>query len=439
MSGNLIIPRVKVTWAGQDLTLFPDSADWTSSGELQPVVYEVSVELQEESQTPRATMKWNPVGPAYAAYENFLEKSISEPIIIEFYYDKGRRVSFEFVWAGHKVSYGLDMTVEIMMATFLDGVVNGNARSVSQTNEDKDQTWQDGTGRLFDLYKASPSLATYTEQADKDTKKAKYKHTYGEDITLGEKLQQFHSANGNGVMMHNIGKAGIVIYTPYSWEKSPIISEPAPNQQSWESQKRYGYFLGPSMVKAFIRTSEWQKPQKSQQNTGSKNTKVQPKKKDEYEKQKKTKPQQQLQQTSAPTTAPQGPSRGKATPDTASSTNPDVGKKQDAMKKERGSKLAVNAFMVPSLVGVKPLDILFIPNFKGDFMEDWIITSVQYQQTDGGVDISIQAVRQFGLGDLMNKTVTEGWLDKAKGYKLVGEGSSLEAWEEYAWPEIVRS
>jgi hypothetical protein len=439
MAGNLVIPRVRVTWDGKDLTLYPDSSEWSPSGELQPVVYDVSVEMQEEGQTPKATMKWNPVGPAYAAYEEFLEKSIDKPIIIEFFYEKGRNIKFEFVWAGHKVSYGLDMTVEITMATFLDGVINGPTRSVSQVVKDKPENWKNGTGRLFELYKASSSLASYTKQADKDTKKATYKHTYGEDVTLGEKLQQFHAANGNGVMLTNIGKAGVVIYTPYSWEKEPKIGRPGDTQTTWNPASRNGFFLGPSMIKALVRTSEWQKPQKSQTNTPSKVTKSEPKNRNQFEQQKGSSPQKREQEATKPTTAPIAPSRGKSTPDTASAKNPDVGKKQDAMKKERGSKLAVNSFMVPALVGVKPLDILFIPNFKGDYMEDWIVTSVQYQQTDGGVDISIQAARQFGLGDLMNKTVTEGWLDYAKSLKLVGEGSTLENWEEYAWPEAVRS
>ena len=439
MAGNLIIPRVRVTWDGKDLTLYPDSAEWTPNGELQPVVYDVSVEMQEESQTPKASMKWNPIGPAYAAYEEFLEKSIDKPIIIEFFYDKGRSIKFEFIWVGHKVSYGLDMSVELTMATLLDGIVNGPTRSVSQAVKDKTENWQNGTGRLFELYKASPSLAKYTKQADKDTKKATYKHTYGEDVTLGEKLQQFHSANGNGVMLTNIDKAGVIIYTPYSWEKDPVISQPEDTQQIWDPTVRYGYFLGPSMIKTFIRTSEWQKPQKSQTNTATKNRKNVPNKKNQYEQQKGSSPQKKEEEASKPTTAPLAPSRGKSTPDTASAKNPDVGKKQDAMKKERGSKLAVNSFMVPSLVGVKPLDILFIPNFKGDYMEDWIVTAVQYQQTDGGVDVSIQAARQFGLGDLMNKVVTKGWLDYAKSLKLVGEGSTLENWESYAWPDAVRS
>jgi hypothetical protein len=92
--------------------------------------------------------------------------------------------------------------------------------------------------------------------------------------------------------------------------------------------------------------------------------------------------------------------------------------------------------MCPALTGVKPNDVVFIPNFSGTFIEDWIVNGIEYTQTDGGVEVSIQASRQYGLGNLMNKALGESWLGKAKEKNLVGSTGTLESWHNYAWGSL---
>lgn len=113
--------------------------------------------------------------------------------------------------------------------------------------------------------------------------------------------------------------------------------------------------------------------------------------------------------------------------------NEDGQKKIILLEKEGQCKLSASLFMCPALTGIKPYDILFIPNFSGTFMEDWIVDSTQYTQLDGGVGISIQATRQFALGDFMNPPQGKIWLEKAKSLNLVGENPSLESWMAYGW------
>lgn len=441
MAGNLIFPRVRVLWGGEDITYYKPSTDWTVGKEPQPLVYGVSVSLQEEGQSPKGSMKWNPVGKAFQEYQNvFLEKKIKEPIQIQFFYVNGRSIVFQFVWAGHQITYGTSMEIQITLGCELDGLILGNVRSTAQAN-DKGTTFKDGNSTILKQYKIPPEAVVYTKQAEVDTGKAKFDNTYGEDITFYEKIQQLNQANGNMVMATNIDSPGqCVIVTPYSWEKAPVVSEPTNDQSVWPPQTRYGYFLGPSIINTMVRTAEWQKPQKSQSNSSTQTPAVQPQNPNQNQQQSPpSAPQTQVATTgTTPTTAPQGNQGGKTNPDTKNKDNPDGPKKQDAMKKERGSKIAINTLLVPALLGIKPIDILYIPSFKGDYLEDWIVTGVDYQQTDGGVEVSIQGARQFGLGDLMNKTVSEGWLEKAKKLKLVGEGATLEAWEQYAWPNSLR-
>lgn len=437
MAGNLIIPRVRVLWGDEDITHYAPSAQWTPSGEPQPLVFDVSVSLQEEGQTPRGSMRWNPAGKAFLEYQDkFLESKITKPIQVQFYYVNGRSIVFQFVWAGHQISYGNSMDIQISLGCELDGLFNGNTRSTAHA-PDKGATFKAGNDKILQQFNVPPSILLYTEQAAKDTSTAEFQNSYGEDVTFFERVQQLNQANGNMVMATNIDSPGqCVIVTPYSWEKSPPVAVPEDTQKDWPANKRFGYFLGPSIINTMVRTSEWQKPQKNQSNVAAQTTRVQPQQPNSNQQQKpQSKPQEQLQGPGAkPTTAPQGTQRGKANPDTANKKNPDGPNKQDALKKERGAKIALNTLMVPALVGIKPMDIMYIPSLKGDYIEDWIVTGVEYQQTDGGVDISIQGARQYGLATLMNETVSKEWLPLALSLSLVGERSNVTSWQDYAWP-----
>jgi hypothetical protein len=89
--------------------------------------------------------------------------------------------------------------------------------------------------------------------------------------------------------------------------------------------------------------------------------------------------------------------------------------------------------MIPALVGIKPYDIVYIPSFKGDYIEDWIVDSVGYDQNNGNVSISVQAKRSLGLGTPMNKKAADKFKGIAEGLGLIGPNATLEAWERYAW------
>jgi hypothetical protein len=131
--------------------------------------------------------------------------------------------------------------------------------------------------------------------------------------------------------------------------------------------------------------------------------------------------------------------------------NKDGESKKLLLEQERQCKLSTSLFMFPSYTGIKPHDVLLLPNLSGTYFEDWIVNTVEYSQTDGGVTLSVQASRKFGLGEPMNPTITEPWLNKINGtgvalpsnpgatmsWNLTGQASSLESWVDYAyqgWP-----
>ena len=89
--------------------------------------------------------------------------------------------------------------------------------------------------------------------------------------------------------------------------------------------------------------------------------------------------------------------------------------------------------MCPLLTGIKPNDIVFIPSLKGDFIEDWIVQDVGYNQSDGNVSVSIRGTRVFGIKNAMNGTAAKKFLQFAKDQGLVGPNATLDAWDKYAW------
>jgi hypothetical protein len=89
-------------------------------------------------------------------------------------------------------------------------------------------------------------------------------------------------------------------------------------------------------------------------------------------------------------------------------------------------------FMAPVLVGIKPGDIVYIPSLQTDaadtYIEDWIVTSVNYVQNDGEISVSLSASRPYGLGTLINQKAGKKWKEKARTLR------SLDDWANYAWP-----
>jgi hypothetical protein len=93
----------------------------------------------------------------------------------------------------------------------------------------------------------------------------------------------------------------------------------------------------------------------------------------------------------------------------------------------------LDTLMCPLLVGIKPHDIIYVPNFSGEFIEDWIVQSVGYSQNNGQININIQATRVYGQGTPMNKNAAESFKTFAQQQGLTGPNATLEAWDRYAW------
>ena len=442
MAGNLIIPRCSVYWGNDNLNLYklPDIE------EPQPLVYDVEVNLEDTGNSPTGSMKWNPTGPAMDVYEKFISdpQKMAEQISVRFFYANGKSINFKFVWSGQSINYGNDMSIEVKMRSELDGIINGNLRSYAQAY-DKPAEVISSISKLEKQFGVDKlKLIKYTKQSTKDLKKAKVENAYASDIVFTSALTNMVKANGNIPFAINIDQASIIIYTPYTWEKEPevINAVEVPPQQSPDPAKRYGYILGPSIIDTITRATEWQPPQQTNVNTPVKATIPQSKNSNKQKTNTQnpdSKPQKNVQENAKQrTSSPSGTSGGRSHPTMRLTNNEEGPKKQELLNKEKQSKLSASMLMTPIVTGIKPHDIIYIPSFKGEYIEDWIVNSVSYEQSDGEIRVSIQATRPYGMGTPMQSKPAEQFLNYAKQNKLIGKGSSVEAWQQYAWPSTLK-
>ena len=439
MSGNLIFPRVQVMWGKTNLTMYGEGS---FADDPQPLVYDVQAQLQDSNSNPTGSFHWNPSGPAWNVYQKFVsdKEKIQEQIVVRFFYANGKSIPLIFVWSGQQFSYGNDMTVQVTLKTELDGFTNANIRSIAQAY-DKDATFLSVTDRVkkqygLDDYK---KLIRFSKQAETDMGKATLKTYYAKDVTFGSAVSNLAEQNGNQVFASNIGQANNTILTPFSWEATqknpPEVVEAAVDLQVPDSTVRYGFLLGPGIIDSIQRTMEWTQPQANTQNKPTPATKPEPKdpaSPQTSQQNPEANPQVQQKKAKKKTSAPQGSALANPNPGVQNASNPDGPKKQDLLNKEKGSTLSVNTFLSPVLVGIKPGDIVYIPSLQTDvensYLEDWVVTSVSYTQSDGVIGVSISGSRPYGLGNLINEKAGKKWREKARTLK------TLDDWMEYAWP-----
>ena len=438
MAGHLIQPRVRVSWAGINLSAYDGTPGFPQT---LPVVYDVEVQLQSQTQAPTASMKWDPTGPGFALYESFISNAeyMKSRIFIDFFYPRGKRMRLAFVWSGQSISYGNDMSVTVKMKTELDGQINGNIRSTAQAyDEKKGESYLNAMGKVKEQYGIETDLLRYEPKAKTSMETSTLQNAYGSDQTYAASVANLAQQNGNTTFANNIGEPNIVIFAPFSWkpDQNSILNgvtdikpgtDPKPDQ-------RYGYIVGPSIIDSLVRETEWKPPQQTRQNTPSTQAKARDPETGRFVSQTPaTSAQVQVTNNSKPTSSPVGPSGARANPGISNLDNPDGPTKQNALEDERSASMSFQTMLVPALVGIKPYDVVYIPSLTGNYIEDWIVESVSYDQNDGNVSVSVQGTREYGLGTPMDAKNAEKFKQYAKDQGLIGPNATLDNWDKYAW------
>lgn len=446
--GFLKLPRVRVFWGDINLSSYNGDQSFPQN---TPVVYDVQVDSSDQTEGGTGSMRWDPTGPGGALYEWFVTNPeyMKKQITVEFFYARGKKIVFFYVWAGQEINYGNDMTITVKLQSELAGLVNANPRNVAQAHDEKKGT---GPVNVVDKLKQQYGVEKYKDivQYNEGTleywKKVKIGTFYANDTTFGAAVAQVAKQTGDKVTPNNICGSNLIIMPPYSWKdpkskKEINVLNGATDikvGQCPDPKQRYGYILGPSIINTIRRETTLPPPQKTNTNTpntqqfvtNNKNQKTTPSQTPPTAQQLAA---QNAQAAAKPTSSPIGVANGRANPGVGNVDNPYGPDRQNALNQENVSKLSVDTLLCPVLVGVKPNDILFVPSLSGNFMEDWEVKSVNYTQSDGNVTVNIQATRIFATSSPMNKAAYDKFLAFAKGQGLVGPNASLENWDAYAW------
>lgn len=447
MSGGFLkSPRVRVVWGDINLTAYDGASKGApevftlDSEKGGPIVYDVKISLSSEGNGPTAEFKWDPTGPGYAAYEWFISqpKYVLGRFSIEFFYPRGKKIVTFFRWSGQSINYGNDMSVTVKLQSELAGLVNANQRSIAQAyDEKKGAEITQAYAKTTQQYGLTdyPDILAYNKYAKEQMKKVKLESVYGTDQTYGAAISNLAKQAGHQAVVNNIGSSGIIIYPPYSWGPDQEVLDGVTDigaDQAPDPKIRYGYLLGPSLIKSVSRNYNWKPPQQEKSKSGATQTKPGPLR-DPATGRFVSSQEQNQANTRQPTSSPLATANARPNPGVRNKDNPNGPDRQLALEEEKSSELSFQTFMCPALVGLKPNDIVFIPSLKGDFMEDWIVQSVDYTQNNGAVEISVRATRIFGAKEEMNQTAADKFLAAAKQNKLVGSGATLDAWDAYAW------
>jgi hypothetical protein len=445
MTANLIIPRVEVFWGAINLTHYK----LQGCDEPQPLVYNVSVSLSETGSNPTGSMTWQPSGAAFDVLAKLIgdPKQLSSTITIRFYYLGGRSITFHFLWAGVEESYGTEMGVEIRLISELDGLTNSNVNNTAQSSEEGIDMVT-SVGALEDFYGIKDlKIVEYSPKAESDMKRVKILSQYQIQSTFLESVASVTAQNGNILVASNYSDKSkqapkLTAFAPFTGDEAEVQLLPYKSQNP-DNKIRYGYILGPGIVDTLQKVLVWKPNQVSKTPSLESLMKFEPD------------PATGVAITpatgTATTTTPAPPQQGANTAAERSKTKPGASGshtntknmrvkdnaegelKKIQLEVERNATMSSTVFVCPSLMGIKPCDIVYLPSYNGKFVEDWIVSSVSYKQTDGGVEVSLNCARQYGLASLMNPKAGKAWVERIKGWKLVGEGASLEAWEDYAW------
>ena len=430
MAGNLIIPRVLVTWGKVNLSSYNGGDDFPQN---EPLVFNLEVQLESQNTAPTATMNWNPSGKAYKIYEKLVTNNIKDVITTRFYYVGGKSITFSWVWSGQSISFGNDMSVKFNLVSTLAGSVNSTQRNVNQVY-DKPASGLNASQSLPNLYGVDPGILVFSSVAEKDMGKYKINNHYAKDSTFGSALNNIAQQNGNFITPVNIGNGKMVVFAPYSWDKTATIQDGASLSSGKEPdpKERYGYLVGPSIISSLQRSVDYSTPQQTRTKSPATQTRavVKPTKPTGASNKPTANPTPQettQNQSKKKTKAALGTSGAAANPGISNANNPDGPKKQQILQDENTAKMQFQTFAVPVLIGIKPNDIVFVPSLNGEYIEDWIVQSVSYQSTDGSVRLSVSGTRIYGVGDLMNPAAGKPFMAQAKRLK------TLEDWGNYAW------
>lgn len=406
--GQLVQPRLLVQWGGKNLVLWEEE---------ETAIESVSFDFQDSEVYPSCSIVFSGSPKGYAAYRECIDNFREDPITIAVGYPNGTWLTTQYFYTGASLGSGNSNLIE----------VSGSAKSKEFLSSF--YTGQYIEGSLVDLSIKVQEAAGVPEEGKEDVKFTEAGKRLAENKklegnvtgTVGQVIEQ--QLNEAGVGLDHTGTAqpggSATGYAPPAMAAEMNTDQPKEPPKSGDvllKDETYGFIIGPGLIEEFNRTISWG-PGEAE---GSSLTPL-----SGYNPEPAS-----VEGGQGSSSAPKG-TRGQSPLETITEeNNPQLSiTAKQAQERQDKAQCSGTFFMVPEVVGIKPRDVIFIPSMKLDYLEEWVLSQVNYDFSGGGCNVTVNGYR-FDLGPTQKIVSTDTYnffLDKLKTLKTV------EDWENYYW------
>lgn len=420
--GQLVQPRLLVQWGDVELSVDINRPDYTA---LQGC----SLNFQSSDNYPSCNLTFTGDVVGYELYRKCIDEFRDEPIIVSIGYPRGSWFSSQYYYAGATLGSGntneISVTAAARKKDFLSAFTT--SLSIESTLEELPQKVQEAVSSSDNADLVAFEFTTLAKQV---ASQRNVNGVVGTNLTPGAIIS--NQLKGVGLKMDlstlaSVNYPTVVAHAPEVANAQQGVDQPkerpAATVLSLDKQS-YGFIVGPGLIREATRGVNFSP---GSGGANSKNTPasiaapIKPEPRDTGNPEEKA--------VDSPE-APPGPA-SRSTADTVTEeSNPDLGiSLKDIREYQDKFTISTSFFMVPEVVGVKPRDFIFIPSLLGDYLEEWVIDTVQYNFNSGGCVVDIGGFRlDLAPGRRMVDAETYNkFLDITKGLK------TIEDWEKYYW------
>jgi len=439
MIGTLTQAYTMLEWNGETLHAYDIGLD---DGTKENIAQMVTVDLSRDKAAPTASFSITPNPAGFELFQKLKANALDKPFKVSYGYLNGSVMGpMEFRFAGVQLTTGHDPELQISGTGPVKGAWTDN--KLSFTMEEKiplleyPEYLKKKCGKGCEPLFFSFVGGAKEKAAQLKVKGNQIQRTPQNILTdvlrpHGMELQVSDNAfSGEMVISFSPAKEGENTEDKPEVNKSGTTAEPG---------KRKVFIIGPGLMENITRKQDFNVGSTTTQAAASADSPNVP----QTNQKAVAEPQNAAPQTdTAESTNVEGGTSGQSNPGSANTGSTAAGKDGQDASAARAKLLSTSCnftvLMTPYMVGIKPRDFIAIPSLKGpgDYIEDWSVESVKYQQDDvGGASISINGLRPY--------TGEEPMLDGdtlAEVKSIVKNLKTPAAWNKFYWlqgPEVDR-
>ena len=412
--GRLILPFCEVIWGSLKLTPYKDGEN---------VVTECGVSLQLGDSAPSANIKFRADPLGYEAYRKCVENGKSL-VRIKFGYNNGPETDrFTFVFNGSSIVTGSNPTLEVELSSEAKYELT-NVRGTSTLNSNDEEVT---LKTIVERAKARLGVTVEIEYS-KYFEQTKCRQVYLVGDNFKDFLNRLAQESGHTVKIEGVKKKIVLVPPTIQDLKENKIKKPK-NKGTRKEEIKHGFLIGLGLVSDFSRRIAFNTPSDARSTKGAasesgglKETDIKSPWKPKSKKEKEVL-SDQLEKSKAV----------KGSDVKAITAENKTNKERERKLREEKAKVQettaqTSVFMVPSITGITPRDVIFLPSLNGEYIEDWYVDGVEYNFSSEGVMLNLKMKRVSEEEGVILKD------DLKEEFKRIAKGlTTPEKYDNYYW------